>query len=90
MSYGGDDAHLLLFAVAGAQRRQGIGAAMLEWLEMVARDAGVRRVRVECRRANHAARNFYGELGFHESSIVRRYYRGLDDAIILVKHLVPG
>lgn len=90
MSYTGDEAHLLLFAVAAAHRRRGVGSAMLEWLERVAREAGVRRIRVECRRSNDAARNFYGELGYHESAIVRRYYRGLDDAITLEKHLWPA
>lgn len=87
MSYKSDEAHLLLFAVAANQRRRGVGSALLEWLERVARDAGVRRIRVECRRSNEAARNFYGEHGYHEASIVRRYYRGLDDAIALEKHL---
>jgi ribosomal protein S18 acetylase RimI-like enzyme len=89
MSYVGDDAHLLLFAVAKAQRRHGIGSAMLEWLESVAREAGVRRVRVECRRSNHAARNFYGEHGYHETTIVRRYYQGVEDAVALEKLLCP-
>lgn len=90
MSYAGDDAHLLLFAVANSQRRQGIGSAMLEWLETVAREMDVRRVRVECRRSNSAARNFYGEHGYHEEAIARRYYRGLEDAIVLVKHLIAA
>jgi ribosomal-protein-alanine N-acetyltransferase len=87
MSYAGDDAHLLLFAVAKTQRRHGIGTAMLEWLETVAREAGVQRVRVECRRSNEAARNFYGDHGYHETTIVHRYYRGLEDAVALEKHL---
>lgn len=89
MSYVDDQAHLLLFAVAAALRRQGIGSALLEWLETVAREAGVRRVRVECRRGNAAARNFYGEHGYYESTIVHRYYRGIEDAVVLEKHLGP-
>ena len=90
MTYVGDDAHLLLFAVARSHRRQGVGSAMLEWLESVAREAGVRRVRVECRRGNDAARNFYGEHGYFESAISRGYYRGLEDAVVLEKHLLPS
>lgn len=88
MSYSVEESHLLLFAVAATQRRQGVGTAMLAWLETVAREAGVQRVRVECRRSNDAARNFYGAHAYHEEAIARRYYRGLDDAIVLVKHLV--
>jgi ribosomal protein S18 acetylase RimI-like enzyme len=89
MSYVGDEAHLVLFAVAAGQRRQGVGSAMLEWLETVAREAGVRRVQVECRRNNGAARDFYGEHGYGERAIVPRYYRGIEDAIALEKYLWP-
>jgi ribosomal-protein-alanine N-acetyltransferase len=90
MSYRDEYAHLALFAVAAAHRRQGVGSAMLVWLESVAREAGLTRIRVECRRTNDAARNFYGEHGYHELSISRRYYRGIEDAVVLEKHLVPA
>lgn len=90
MSYPNDDAHLLLFAVRRQSRRQGIGTRILAWLEEVAMTAGVRRVRVECRRDNAAARNFYAESGYHETSISPKYYRGLEDAIRLEKWLVPS
>src|ERR1700739_2843572 len=33
MSYLAEDAHLLLFAVRAPRRRQGVGSAMLAWLE---------------------------------------------------------
>ena len=90
MSYVDADAHLLLFAVARSQRRQGIGSALLDWLETVAREALVRRIRVECRRSNESARNFYGEHGYFESAIVHRYYRSIEDAIVLEKLLCPA
>jgi [ribosomal protein S18]-alanine N-acetyltransferase len=89
MVYRDETAHLSLFAVAAPHRRQGVGSALLEWLETVAREAGVPRINVECRRTNDAARNFYGEHGYHELAISRRYYRGVEDAIVLEKHLVP-
>ena len=56
MSYPADDAHLLLFAVRQNQRRRGVGSAILRWLEEAARTAGAKRIRVECRRDNSAAR----------------------------------
>ena len=58
MQYADEVAHLLLFAVQAVHRRRGIGSALLEWLEAVAREAGIRRVVLECRRDNDAARNF--------------------------------
>jgi ribosomal-protein-alanine N-acetyltransferase len=87
MSYRDEAAHLLLFAVRRQQQRQGLGTAMLAWLEDVARTAGIRRIQLECRRDNAAARNFYGALGYHEQVISRGYYQGVEDAIRLEKWL---
>ena len=85
MYYASEDAHLLLFAVRSAQRRRGIGSAILRWLEDVARAAGAKRIRVECTRENAAARNFYCEHGYHELDIAKKTYRGLKDGVHLEK-----
>ncbi len=90
MLYEDEDAHLLLFAVHPQRRRQGIGAAILQWLESVAYAAGLRRVLLECRRENQAARDFYGALGYHERVIVRRMYEGVEDGIRLEKWLTAA
>jgi len=87
MSYPKDDAHLLLFAVRKSHRRRGVGSAILRWLEEAARTAGAKRIRVECRRDNVAARNFYCEHAYQELSITTNFYRGLKDGIHLVKWL---
>ena len=87
MSYLEEDAHLLLFAVDHRQRRHGIGSAVLAWLEDVARAAGASRIRVEARRDNVAARNFYSEHGYHEQAIRTRMYSGVLDGIRLEKWL---
>jgi ribosomal-protein-alanine N-acetyltransferase len=90
MSYRDEAAHLLLFAVRREQQRRGLGRAVLAWLEEVARTAGIRRIQLECRRDNAAARNFYGAMGYHEQVISRGYYRGVEDAIRLEKWLVEA
>jgi ribosomal-protein-alanine N-acetyltransferase len=87
MSYLEDDAHLLLFAVRAPRRRRGVGSAVLLWLEAVARAAGAQRVRVEARRENLAARDFYGAHGYHERAIARGMYSGMADGIHLEKWL---
>lgn len=88
MRYRDEVAHLLLFAVRAAHQRKGIGSLVLRWLETVAQSSGVTRIDVECRRDNAAARNFYGEHGYHEHVISRGYYRGIEDAVRLEKWLV--
>lgn len=87
MSYRENKAHLVLFAVRRSHQRRGIGSVVLRWLEGVARAAGTERIHVECRRDNPAARNFYGEHGYHEQVISKGYYSGVKDAVRLEKWL---
>jgi len=90
MEYWDDDAHLVLFAVRPAFRRRGIGGALLHWLEVSAQAAGSQRIRVEARRENVAARNFYNDHGYHEFAIRSRMYSGVVDGIQLAKYLRPS
>ena len=90
MGYREKAAHLALFAVRASHQRQGIGSRILGWLETVAVTAGITHIHVECRRDNAAARNFYGEYGYHEQVISKGYYRGLEDAVRLEKWLTPA
>ncbi len=89
MYYADDDAHLLLFAVHKSRQRQGVGSALLQWLEDAARAAGARRIRVEARLDNAAARSFYNERGYHELEIVRGMYSARLDGVKLEKWLRP-
>ena len=87
MSYADVEAHLLLFAVRSAKQRMGVGSAVLLWLEAVARTGGAKRIQVEARRENVAARNFYSEHGYHERLIKKAMYSGIVDGIRLEKHM---
>lgn len=89
MSYRDDDAHLLLLAVHPAHQRQGLGSAVLVWLEQVARSAGAARIVLEARRSNDAARSFYNEHGYHERAIAPSMYGGAIDGVRLEKWLRP-
>lgn len=89
MSYLDTDAHLLLFAVHPLSRRQGVGSAVLRWLEDVARAAGAKRISVEARRENEAARNFYSEHGYHERTLAPGMYSEMVDGVRLEKWLRP-
>lgn len=87
MAYLDEDAHLLLFAVRRTRQRQGVGSALLLWLEAVAAATGARRIRVEARRENLAARHFYNEHGYHERAIAKAMYSGAEDGVHLEKWL---
>jgi len=87
MFYAEEDAHLLLLAVRGTMQRTGIGSAVLLWLETAARSAGASRIRVEARRDNEAARNFYSEHGYHELVIAPAMYSGVATGVRMEKWL---
>jgi ribosomal protein S18 acetylase RimI-like enzyme len=81
MQFGRDTAHLNLLAVVPANRRQGVGRALLEWLETSALTAGTFLIELELRAGNRAARRFYEALGYTEVALLPRYYQGLEDAL---------
>jgi ribosomal-protein-alanine N-acetyltransferase len=84
---GEEAAHLLLFAVSPSHRRQGVGSALLSWLEATATTAGIGLVRLEARITNRAARAFYAHHGYREGARVRGLYRGVEDGIRIAKDL---
>ncbi len=87
MEYHEEHAHLVLFAVRPKRQRQGVGTALLHWLEAVARTAGAQRIQVEARQANLEARSFYNEHGYHERAIDRAMYSNRVDGVLLEKWL---
>jgi len=87
MKYGEQEAHLLLLAVQPARRRQGVGRALLDWLETTARTAGTGVIRLETRAGNAAAHAFYQARGYVLVDQLRGYYEGVEDAVRLAKDL---
>ncbi len=81
-------AHLNLLAVANARRREGTGAALLNWLEKSARVAGIEQVRLEVRRDNEGARAFYRTREYDEVAMLPGYYQGREHGVRMVLHLI--
>lgn len=83
-----DERELLNLVVDSGQRGQGVGRALLEEsLAMLAAE-GVRRVLLEVRAGNTAARALYDRCGFNEDGRRRGYYRARDgrpaeDAVLM-------
>jgi [ribosomal protein S18]-alanine N-acetyltransferase len=90
MHYGDRSAHLALLAVHPAQRRRGIAARLVAWLEKSADTAGIERIRVEARSDNPGAIAFYQKHGYMQIDRIARYYRGVLDAVRLEKTLRLG
>jgi len=83
-----DEAHVGNLAVAPAERRHGVAQELLDQLVKDAREAGVRRVTLEVRAANHTARKFYYKNHFIDIAIRKNYYRSpVEDAIVMYRVL---
>ncbi|HEX6364346.1 MAG TPA: GNAT family N-acetyltransferase [Albitalea sp.] len=87
MKYEEEEAHLLLLAVQPGQRRQGVGSALLKWLEATVGAAGIGVVRLETRARNEEGRLFYRRHGFEEVGVQEGYYQGLENALQMAKDM---
>lgn len=88
MKYHDDEAHLLLLAVQRTQRRRGLGAALVAWLEASAQVAGIGTIYLEARARNGPARAFYRRLGYREIQQVEGYYSGREASVRLARDLL--
>jgi len=87
MSYGDDDAHLDLLAVAPGYRRFGIGRQLLQWLEECARVGGTFNVALEVRASNQGAQRFYQRMGYRTLLQLPGYYQGVEAALRMGRDL---
>jgi ribosomal-protein-alanine N-acetyltransferase len=80
------EAHLLNLSVAAGWQRRGLGSMLLQFAVDLVREAGGRRIFLEVRVSNLAARALYAGAGFREIGVRRDYYPGLEgreDALVL-------
>ncbi|MDB5773843.1 MAG: hypothetical protein JWM42_4217 [Burkholderia sp.] len=87
MTYGDEEAHVILLAVHPAHRRKGVGSALLTWLEETARVAGIDLIKLEARARNAGAVAFYRTHGFKDLGLRKGYYQGVEDARSMAKDL---
>lgn len=85
-----DEAHLLNITIVAERQGQGVGGRFLEWLAATLRAAGARRLFLEVRPSNPAARRLYDRHGFIEIGRRKGYYpalEGREDAIVMARNL---
>jgi ribosomal-protein-alanine N-acetyltransferase len=82
-------AHIVTLDVAEAQRRLGVGSALLRELEGNLAARGVRSILLETATDNEAAVAFWQRHGYRIEATVKRYYLGRLDAYEMRK-ILPG
>jgi [ribosomal protein S18]-alanine N-acetyltransferase len=81
-----DEAEILNLAVDLTHRRRGIASRLIGDAIGACRAAGAKKIFLEVRDSNQAARNLYARAGFLEAGRRRQYYRQpLEDAVVLVR-----
>lgn len=81
-----DEAHLLNLSIAAGWQRRGLGSLLLEFVRRLVQDRSARRIFLEVRVSNVAARALYAGAGFREIATRRDYYpaaTGREDALVL-------
>lgn len=81
-----DEAHVMTLAVCPKRRRRGFARVLIEAALINPASAGARRVYLEVRPSNLAARALYGSLGFVRTGVRPGYYGG-EDALLLTLDL---
>lgn len=81
-----EEAHVMTLAVPPGSRRRGLGRALVLTAFADPALAGVRRVYLEVRPSNAAARALYDSLGFRETGRRKNYY-GDEDALLMTLDL---
>jgi ribosomal-protein-alanine N-acetyltransferase len=79
-----DEAEVANLAVVKAERRRGVGAALLDHLMTAAKSGGAATLHLEVRASNTAAQALYASRGFAEVSRRKAYYeRPVEDAVVM-------
>ena len=84
----GDEAEIARIAVAGEQKRQGVGKSLMRTLEEIGQKKQIRRLLLDVRESNREARAFYEKMAFQEDGIRRGFYQDPpEDAVLMSREL---
>jgi ribosomal-protein-alanine N-acetyltransferase len=83
----GATGHILAIGVDPLYRRQGIGSALMELIIDRLRAKGAKVVRLEVRKSNLEAQQFYLKLGFTKREEIPYYYEDGETAVAMERSL---
>ncbi len=87
LTYCLDEAEINIIAVTRDYRKKGIATKLLNEAFLVLSEMGVNKVFLEVRKSNHSAQNLYKSTGFTVIGLRPKYYKGVEDAILMEKIL---
>ena len=84
-----DEAHITNIAVHPDRRGMGYGERVTREMIQLAADSGMNWMTLEVRRSNKIAQNLYHKLGFIDVGYRKRFYQGIEDALIMLNQHLP-
>ena len=79
-----DEGEIARIAVQKEFRRRGAAGKMMQHLESICKDRKIKKLLLDVRESNKAARNFYAETGFSEDGIRQGFYTNpAEDAVLM-------
>ncbi len=92
IGYGGiwlvcDNGDVTNIAVHPDYRREGIGRKILDLMIDICKEREIKSITLEVRDGNIPAYNLYLKEGFVVNGRRKKYYKGIDDAILMIKEL---
>ena len=85
--YVADEGDVVTIAVDATVQKQGVGTAMMDWLEATAKDRGIRNLFLEVRSDNIPAIAMYLARDFERIDLRRNYYDTGVDAYVMRKRI---
>ena len=82
-----EEAQILDIAVAPEQRGRGVARILMDYAIYVSREKDAEVLALEVRASNTAAITLYERCGFVRTGVRKKYYEGLDDAVLMEKCL---
>ena len=82
-----DDTEITNIVTKKAERKRGIGTLLLDKLIEMTKKENRDKISLEVNENNIEAKNLYIKNGFEIVGIRKKYYNGIDDAIIMTKFL---
>jgi len=84
-----DEAQITNIAVLPEERGKGYGEQVTRALLQLCADSGMAYATLECRRSNAVAQNLYHKVGFIDVGYRKRFYGGVEDALIMLNQHLP-
>jgi ribosomal-protein-alanine acetyltransferase len=86
----GGEVDIINVAVDPAQRRRGVGGALVSWVVRICRRRGVPLLWLRVRASNRSARRFYQRMGFQQRGSFSGYYQDPNEPAILMAMDLEG